>query len=87
MIALAAGTRSALAQDAAVSGVVVAERSLRPVAGALVLEGQHLGDIIRYGVPLTPAAGAPYPGGGVYGSQRCLPLPDVERDNNPALRG
>ena len=52
----------------------------------LFLEGQHLGDIIRYGVALTPAAGAPYPGGGTYGSQRCLPLPDVERDNNPALR-
>jgi starch-binding outer membrane protein, SusD/RagB family len=53
----------------------------------LFLEGQHLGDVIRYGVPFTPAAGAAYPGGGVYGSQRCLPLPDVERDNNPALRG
>lgn len=52
----------------------------------LFLEGQHLGDIIRYGFALTPADGAPYPGGGTYGSQRCLPLPDVERDNNPALR-
>jgi hypothetical protein len=52
----------------------------------LFLEGQHLGDIIRYALPFTPAVGAPYPGGGVYGSQRCLPLPDVERDNNPALR-
>ena len=37
MIALAAGSRSALAQDASVSGVVVAERSLRAVAGALVV--------------------------------------------------
>src|SRR5215207_4035583 len=37
MIALAAGARSALAQDASVSGVVVAERSLRPVPGALVV--------------------------------------------------
>ncbi len=52
----------------------------------LFLEGQHLGDVIRYGMALTPADGAPYPGGGTYGSQRCLPLPDVERDNNPALR-
>ena len=52
----------------------------------LFLEGQHLGDIIRYGVAFTPAVGAPYPGGGTYGSQRCLPLPDVERDNNPVLR-
>ena len=50
------------------------------------LEGQHLGDIIRYGIALTPRDGSPYPGGGTYGSQRCMPLPDVERDNNPALR-
>lgn len=52
----------------------------------LFLEGQHLGDVIRYGIVLTPPVGAPYPGGGTYGAQRCLPLPDVERDNNPALR-
>jgi hypothetical protein len=52
----------------------------------LFLEGQHLGDMIRYGTAMTPPAGAPYPGGGTYGAQQCLPLPDVERDNNPALR-
>jgi hypothetical protein len=52
----------------------------------LFLEGQHLGDLIRYGVALTPPAGAPYPQGGTYGSQLCLALPDVERDNNPVLR-
>ncbi|MFL5617799.1 MAG: RagB/SusD family nutrient uptake outer membrane protein [Gemmatimonadaceae bacterium] len=52
----------------------------------LFLEGQHLGDLIRYGAAFTPAVGAPYPGGGAYGAQRCLFLPDVERDNNPSLR-
>ena len=52
----------------------------------LFLEGQHLGDIIRFGTTFTPPVGAAYPGGGSYGAQRCLPLPDVERDNNPALR-
>ena len=33
----------------------------------------------------TPAAGTPYQRqkGGVYGSQLCFPLPDVERANNP----
>jgi len=51
----------------------------------LFLEGHHLGDIIRFDVTLTPAAGTRFPGGGVYGSQKCLPLPDVERLNNPAL--
>jgi hypothetical protein len=49
------------------------------------LDGHHLGDLIRYNLPLTPAAGATYPGGGVYGTSRCLPIPDVERLNNPNL--
>lgn len=51
------------------------------------LEGQHLGDLIRYNLPLDPPAGAPFQGGGVFGSQRCMPLPDAERLNNPALVG
>jgi hypothetical protein len=50
----------------------------------LFLEGHRLGDMRRLGVPLTPAAGTAYPGGGgTYGSQQCFPLPDVERINNP----
>jgi hypothetical protein len=73
---------SLTASDAATLRVALIDQRRRE----LFLEGQHLGDLIRYGVAFTPPAGAPYPGGGVYGSQRCLPLPDVERDNNPALR-
>ena len=59
----------------------------------LFLEGTHLGDIVRYGLTLTPTTGASYPAGGQYGTQRCvgtdtrvgLPLPDIERQNNPNL--
>ncbi len=52
----------------------------------LFLEGQRLGDMIRYGLPLFPAAGTPFPGGGgVFGTQVCLPLPTVERLNNPNI--
>jgi hypothetical protein len=47
------------------------------------LEGQHLGDVNRFGEALAPPAGTPYPGGGKYGTQVCLPLPDVEKNNNP----
>lgn len=47
------------------------------------LEGQHLGDAIRFNAALNPAAGTAYPGGGTYGTQVCLPLPDVEKQNNP----
>jgi hypothetical protein len=44
--------------------------------------------MIRFKVPLSPAAGTAYPSkGGVYGSQLCFPLPDVERNNNPTLSG
>ena len=51
----------------------------------LFLESHHLGDLIRLNTPFQPAPGAAFPGGGVYGSQRCLPLPDIERLNNPNI--
>jgi hypothetical protein len=55
----------------------------------LFLEGQRLGDIIRYGLALAPAAGTPFPVGdavsGVYGTQVCFPLPAAERLNNPNI--
>jgi hypothetical protein len=47
------------------------------------LEGQHLGDLIRYNIAPQPAPGAAYHGSGVYGNQLCLPLPDAEKINNP----
>lgn len=50
----------------------------------LWLQGNRWFDMNRFSVPQIPAAGADYPkGGGVYGSQRCWPLPDVERLANP----
>ena len=34
------------------------------------------------------SAGVAYPGGGgVYGDQTCMPLPDAERINNPNISG
>jgi hypothetical protein len=52
----------------------------------LYLEGHRLGDLRRYALPMTPAAGTAYPpGGGTYGTQTCFPLPDVERINNPNI--
>jgi starch-binding outer membrane protein, SusD/RagB family len=53
----------------------------------LFLESHHLGDLIRYDEPLRPAPGTPWHNGAVYGSTRCMPLPDVERMNNPTLSG
>jgi hypothetical protein len=51
----------------------------------LFLEGQHLGDIIRYNIALQPAAGTPYHFGGTYGNQICFPLPSAEKLNNPLI--
>ncbi len=51
----------------------------------LWLEGQRLYDIRRFDLPLTPAVGAAFPKGGTYGPTTCLPLPDVERFNNPSF--
>jgi hypothetical protein len=53
----------------------------------LFLEGHRLGDIHHFGLTIQPAAGATYPASGVYGTQSCFPLPDVERINNPTIAG
>jgi hypothetical protein len=51
------------------------------------LESHHLGDLIRYNLPLNPPPGTPFVNGGVYGDMKCMPLPDVERLNNPNIGG
>ena len=57
----------------------------------LWLQGTHLYDVRRLGLPLVPAAGLPYSitysKGGVYGSETCMPIPAVETNNNPNARG
>lgn len=51
----------------------------------LFLESHRMYDTIRFDLPLVPAAGATFHAGGVYGNQKCLPLPDIERLNNPNI--
>ncbi|MDQ3387983.1 MAG: RagB/SusD family nutrient uptake outer membrane protein, partial [Gemmatimonadota bacterium] len=67
---------------AAIQAQIIEERRRE-----LFLEGHHLGDIIRYNLALTPATGTPFAKGGTYGNTTCLPLPNVERLNNPAITG
>lgn len=51
---------------------------------ALFAEGFRNYDIERFSLPFNPAVGTPYPNkGGTYGNTTCLPLPDIERFNNP----
>jgi hypothetical protein len=50
------------------------------------LEGHRFNDVRRFDLPLVPAPGAPFrSAAGTYGDQRCFPLPDVERNNNPNI--
>lgn len=51
----------------------------------LFVQGHRLYDANRFNLPFDPPVGAPYPKGGSYGDQRCMPLPDVERLNNPNI--
>jgi starch-binding outer membrane protein, SusD/RagB family len=53
----------------------------------LFLQGNRWFDMKRLSIPQVPAAGTAYSKGGVYGNQRCWPLPDVERLANPNLTG
>lgn len=46
------------------------------------LDGHRVYDKIRFNLPLDPAPGSPYRWGGNHGSAKCLPLPNVEKNNN-----
>jgi len=70
------------ATDAAtLQTVLIQERSRE-----LFIEGHRFWDVNRFNLPLNPAAGVTYPGkGGTYADLRCLPLPDIEKGNNPNI--
>lgn len=51
----------------------------------LWLEGQRWFDLRHANLPLVPAPGTEYRKGGIYGDQRCWPLPDVEKLSNPNI--
>ena len=67
--------------DASIQALVIDERRR-----ALFLEGFRNYDLQRFNLPFNPAVGTPFPlKGGTYGNTRCLPLPDIERFNNPNI--
>jgi hypothetical protein len=68
---------------ASIRGLIIEERRRE-----LFVEGFRLHDIHRFELPLLPAPGTDFPAkGGTYGNTTCLPLPDVERYNNPNIGG
>jgi len=80
----AAGLPAFASSDpAAILAQVIQERDRE-----LFLEGHRFWTIRRLNLALNPVAGTAYPiKGGSYGDMRCFPLPDIERTNNPKLRG
>ena len=71
--------------DAEIRAHLIQERNRE-----LFLEGHHFYDKIRLGIPFMPPAGEVFqagsgPKGGFYGNTTCLPLPLLEKDNNPNI--
>jgi hypothetical protein len=90
-LAIIATMRSAGNQPA-YTGTTAAQDSAEVIdqrRRALFLTGTSFGDIIRYNLTVSPAAGTATPWNQQYGpdkgSQLCLPLPQVEILNNPLL--
>ena len=66
---------------ASIKNLVIDERKR-----VLFLEGLRNYDIERFQIPFNPPVGTSFPvGGGTYGNTTCLPLPDIEKNNNPSL--
>jgi hypothetical protein len=66
------------AEVSAFTATVMEERNRE-----LWLQGNRWFDMNRRSLPQVPAPGTAYAKGGIYGDQRCWPLPDVERFANP----
>ena len=65
---------------ASITNLIISERQR-----VLFVEGFRAFDIERFTLALTPAAGSAYREGGVYGHTVCLPIPDIEVQNNPNI--
>ncbi|MGZ8492586.1 MAG: RagB/SusD family nutrient uptake outer membrane protein, partial [Gemmatirosa sp.] len=82
---LRARTGVALPALTAAEASAIATTLLDERARELWLQGTRWYDLRRAQLPLQPASGTAYPKAGSYGTQRCWPLPDVERAANPNI--
>lgn len=79
-VRLASGVAPLDGSEGSDVGAIVIEERRRQ----LFSEGQRLGDMLRKNIPFP--AGVNHKGQ-TYGPTTCAPLPDVETQNNPNLRG
>ena len=68
------------ADAASITALVASERQR-----VLFVEGLRMFDVERFNLPLVPVPGSTFRLGGVYGNTVCMPLPDIERQNNPNI--
>jgi starch-binding outer membrane protein, SusD/RagB family len=78
-------TAAGLPQYGGGTAAAVLEQVIEERRRELFLESHNFFDIRRLNLPLDPAPGTTFRKGGQYGDTRCLPLPDVERNNNPNI--
>ena len=78
-------TRAGIPAFASTDPTAIQQQIIEERRRELFLEGHHLGDVKRYNLALTPAQGSPFAKGGTYGNTTCLPLPNIERLNNPNI--
>jgi starch-binding outer membrane protein, SusD/RagB family len=78
-------TRAGLPALSAAETTNLAQTLIEERRKELWMEGHRMYDIIRFNIPQQPAAGTAFVRGGFYGNIKCLPLPDIERFNNPNI--
>jgi starch-binding outer membrane protein, SusD/RagB family len=77
--------RSSLPTFASTDPTQIRNQLLEERRRELFLESHRFFDVHRHQIQLQPAPGTPYVKGGLYGNTTCLPLPNVERVNNPNI--
>ncbi len=80
-------TRSGLPALSAAETASLQQTLIEERRKELWMEGHRMYDIIRFNIPQLPATGTAFVRGGFYGAIKCLPLPDIERFNNPNIGG
>jgi starch-binding outer membrane protein, SusD/RagB family len=78
--------RAGLPQFTGSSATVVLDQIIYERRAEFFLQGHHIGDVRRYALPLTPAAGTTHAKGGTYTDQKCWELPLAEIQNNPYVK-
>jgi hypothetical protein len=79
-------TANGVAEQLTYTGADIAPLVLEDRRRQLFGEGQRYVDMLRKGIPFPTSPTGANRKGQVYGTVTCVPLPDVETQNNPNLK-